>query len=180
MENLPKNWAVDVPLMDLANVYTGKKDANFAVENGKYNFFTCAFEPLKADSFSYEGRVLILPGNGVNVGEVFYYDGKFEAYQRTYIIDEIKVEPKYLFYHLKRYWRERGTSTQFGSATNYIKIGNFKDYSAEVPPPRRTTTHSSQVRRFIWAFRAGKKPFRENTRFIKELPPSHPYPSRNW
>lgn len=134
MENLPKNWAVDVPLMDLANVYTGKKDANFAVENGKYNFFTCAFEPLKADSFSYEGRVLILPGNGVNVGEVFYYDGKFEAYQRTYIIDEIKVEPKYLFYHLKRYWRERGTSTQFGSATNYIKIGNFKDYSAEVPP----------------------------------------------
>lgn len=134
MQNLPKNWVEEVPLLDVSQVYTGKKDANFASENGEYNFFTCAYEPLKADSYSFEGSVLIVPGNGANVGEVFYFDGKFEAYQRTYVIDKIKIEPLYLYYHLKKYWRSRGTNTQFGSATNYIKIGNFKDYRIELPP----------------------------------------------
>jgi type I restriction enzyme S subunit len=162
-KGLPKNWVSEVPLMDVANVYTGKKDANFASEDGKYHFFTCAYKPLKADSYSYEGKVLILPGNGVNVGEVFFYDGKFEAYQRTYIINDIDIVPKYLFYHLKRFWRERGSSEQFGSATNYIKIGNFNNYKFELPPPRRATTHSSQVRCFVWAFSAGENTFSQHT-----------------
>ena len=133
MENLPKNW-VETDLMNLCEVYTGKKDANFATENGKYNFFTCAYKPLRSDSYSFEGNVLILPGNGVNVGEVFYFSGKFEAYQRTYIVNEIKIDPKYLFYHFRSFWREIGSLKQFGSATNYIKIGNFKDYKVQFPP----------------------------------------------
>lgn len=133
MENsLPKNW-VETDLMNLCEVYTGKKDANFATENGEYNFFTCAYKPLKSDSYSFEGDVLILPGNGVNVGEVFYFSGKFEAYQRTYIVNHIKIDPKYLFYHFSRFWREIGSLKQFGSATNYIKIGNFKDYKVQFP-----------------------------------------------
>jgi type I restriction enzyme S subunit len=133
MENLPKNW-VETDLMNLCEVYTGKKDANFATENGEYNFFTCAYKPLRSDSYSFEGNVLILPGNGVNVGEVFYFSGKFEAYQRTYIVNEIKIDPKYLFYHFRSFWREIGSLKQFGSATNYIKIGNFKDYKVQFPP----------------------------------------------
>ncbi|MCD8446761.1 restriction endonuclease subunit S [Tenacibaculum finnmarkense] len=130
---LPKNW-VDTELMNLCSVYTGKKDANFATKSGEYNFFTCAYKPLKSDSYSFEGDVLILPGNGVNVGEVFYFSGKFEAYQRTYIINDIKIDPRYLFYHFSRFWRELGSLKQFGSATNYIKIGNFKDYKVQFPP----------------------------------------------
>ncbi|MFI8606145.1 restriction endonuclease subunit S [Cellulophaga baltica] len=132
-KELPKNW-VETDLMNLCEVYTGKKDANFATENGEYNFFTCAYKPLKSDSYSFEGDVLILPGNGVNVGEVFYFSGKFEAYQRTYIVNDIKIDPKYLFYHFSRFWREIGSLKQFGSATNYIKIGNFKDYKVQFPP----------------------------------------------
>lgn len=27
-----------------------------------------------------------MPGNGANIGNVIYYDGKFEAYQRTYLL----------------------------------------------------------------------------------------------
>ncbi|MFC6861212.1 restriction endonuclease subunit S [Zunongwangia atlantica] len=132
-KELPKNW-VETDLLSISSVMTGKKDANFATESGKYNFFTCAFKPLKSDSYSYEGDVLILPGNGINVGEVFYYSGKFEAYQRTYIVSDIKIDSKYLFYHFKRFWREIGSSQQFGSATNYIKIGNFKNYQVQIPP----------------------------------------------
>lgn len=132
-KELPIGW-IETGLLNIVEVCTGKKDANYATSDGKYLFFTCAYEPLRSDDYSFEGDVLILPGNGVNVGEVFYYSGKFEAYQRTYIVKNIKIDPKYLFYHFKRYWKEIGTAQQYGSATNYIKIGNFNDYRISFPP----------------------------------------------
>ncbi len=121
-------------LTEISEVKTGKWDANHAVEDGKYKFFTCAYESFYCDTKRFEGECIILPGNGVNVGEVFYYSGEFDAYQRTYVISDIEIEPKYLFYHLKCFWRERNLNKQFGSATNYLKIGNFKDYEVSFPP----------------------------------------------
>ena len=51
MENkLPKGW-INANLLDLAEVYTGKKDANFANDDGEFPFFTCAFKPLLALRF---------------------------------------------------------------------------------------------------------------------------------
>ena len=122
------------PLMEVATVSTGKWDANHAVEDGEYRFYTCAYEYLYSDTKRFSGKCLILPGNGANVGEVFYYDGEFDAYQRTYVLSDIKIDPEFLHYHMLLYWRSLGTKKQFGSATNYIKIGNFKDYKVEYPP----------------------------------------------
>lgn len=130
---LPKNW-VTTSLFNLSNVFTGKKDANHSTEDGIYPFFTCAFDPLKSPDYSFDSEVLLLPGNGANVGEVFYFKGKFQAYQRTYIIDDIKINQRFLYYHLKTFWKIRNANQQFGSATNYIKIGNFKDFEVSFPP----------------------------------------------
>ncbi len=77
----------EVPLLSVCNISTGKYDANHGSEHGEYLFYTCADKPIKADTFSFEGESIILPGNGANVGLVLYYDGKFEAYQRTYILN---------------------------------------------------------------------------------------------
>lgn len=132
-KELPKNW-VEVNLFDIAEVITGKKDANHSTDDGKYTFFTCAFEPLKSPDYDFEDEVLILPGNGANVGHVFYFKGKFQAYQRTYIVHKIKINAKFLFYHLSAFWRLRNENEQFGTATNYIKIGNFKSYNVIIPP----------------------------------------------
>ena len=132
-KELPKNW-VEVNLFDIAEVITGKKDANHSTDDGKYTFFTCAFEPLKSPDYDFEDEVLILPGNGANVGHVFYFKGKFQAYQRTYIVHKIKINAKFLFYHLSAFWRLRNENEQFGTATNYIKIGNFKSYDVIIPP----------------------------------------------
>ncbi|MDI1234038.1 MAG: restriction endonuclease subunit S [bacterium] len=128
-----RNWEVK-NLMELANVSTGKWDANHASEEGKFRFYTCAYDYLLCDTNRFSGECLILPGNGVNVGEVFYYDGEFDAYQRTYVLSGIKLFPKYLHYHMLLYWKELGTKLQYGSATNFIKIGNFKDYVVQFPP----------------------------------------------
>jgi len=129
---LPNRWQF-ASLMEISNVRTGKKDANHAEVNGKYHFYTCAYEHMMCNTKSFKGECLILPGNGANVGEVFYYNGEFEAYQRTYVIEEIKILPKYLFYHLRYDWKSINADKQYGSATNYIRIGNFENYIIKFP-----------------------------------------------
>ena len=130
---MKQGW-VDKKLMEIADVSTGKYDANHSNENGKYRFYTCAYNYGMCDTNRFSGESLILAGNGVNVGEVFYYDGEFDAYQRTYVINNIKIFPKYLHYHMLLFWKELGTKLQYGSATNFIKIGNFQNYDVSYPP----------------------------------------------
>lgn len=120
--------------MEIASVSTGKWDANHATQGGKYRFYTCAYDYLYCETNRFKGECLILPGNGVNVGEVFYYNGEFDAYQRTYVISDIKISPNYLHYHMLLHWKALGTKQQYGSATNFIKIGNFKEYEVQYPP----------------------------------------------
>lgn len=132
---IPENWCW-VKLEAIISVVTGKKDANYGSEDGEYTFFTCAGEPIRCDGFSFEGESLLLPGNGANVGQVFYYNGKFEAYQRTYVLqakaDNINL--KYLYYQMLFAWNDANKDKQFGSATNYIKMGNFTNYDIPLPP----------------------------------------------
>ena len=130
---LPKDWK-SVKLGEVCNIQTGKYDANHAKPKGKYRFYTCAFEFMYCDTNRFKGESLILPGNGANVGEVFYYNGEFDAYQRTYVLNEIKSFPKYLYYHLLGNWKRKNQDKQFGSATNYIRMGNFTDYELPLPP----------------------------------------------
>src|SRR3989344_7559935 len=120
-------------LGEICEIQTGKWDANHATKDGKYRFYTCAKEYAYCDTKRFSGECLILPGNGVNVGEVFYYNGDFDAYQRTYVISNIKILPKYLYNHLLCFWNNRNINKQFGSATNFLKIGNFLNYEVSYP-----------------------------------------------
>lgn len=132
---VPENWCW-VKLEAIASVVTGKKDANYGSEDGEYTFFTCAGEPIRCEDFSFEGESLLLPGNGANVGQVFYYNGKFEAYQRTYVLQAKagNIDLKYLYYQMLFAWNDANKDKQFGSATNYIKMGNFTNYDVPLPP----------------------------------------------
>lgn len=129
---LPKNWAV-VNLEDISKISTGKKNANHANLEGEYEFFTCSINTSKSTTYSFEGPSVIVPGNG-NIGYVFYYEDKFEAYQRTYVINEIKIFPKFLFYHFRCLWKKRTSDNLFGSTIQYVKIGHFKNYDINLPP----------------------------------------------
>lgn len=126
-------WEVK-KLGEVCDISTGKWDANHAVENGEFRFFTCAREPKLCDTKRFSGECLVLPGNGVNVGDVYYYKGNFDAYQRTYVISKIKPYTKYLFYHMLAFWKKRNLNKQYGSATNFLKIGNFNEYEIPLPP----------------------------------------------
>ena len=109
-------------LKDIATFPTGKLNSNAAVEDGVYPFFTCSHEALRIDSYSYDGEYVLLGGNNAN-GDfpIFYYKGKFDAYQRTYMIQSRipeKYSTKYLYYaislrlsQMKRH--AAGTATKF-------------------------------------------------------------------
>lgn len=131
-----KGW-ITKKLEALGSIRTGKHDANHQVENGPYPFYTCAFGQFRSPTFSFDGASIILPGNGANVGKVFFYEGKFEAYQRTYVVNKLskEINPRFLFYCFNAIWPGYIANKQFGSATNYIVVGDLKAFPVPVPTP---------------------------------------------
>ena len=121
-------------LGEVCQISTGKWNANHAIKNGKYRFYTCASRYQYSDTKRFSGECIILPGNGVNVGELYFYNGAFDAYQRTYVIHDIQINPSYLMYFMTSNWKKVNTNKQFGSATNFIRIGNFINYDISYPP----------------------------------------------
>lgn len=96
VDGVPEGWK-KVNLPEIAPVVTGKKDANFGTSDGKYLFFTCAQEPIKAPSYTFDCDAVILAGNGDF--NVKLYRGQFEAYQRTYVFSPYNSEYLYLLYY---------------------------------------------------------------------------------
>lgn len=120
-------------LGEYVNIKTGKLDANASSENGQYLFFTCSIEPLKIDTYSYDCECVLVAGNGdLNVK---YYNGKFDAYQRTYIIeskDKETLSVPYLYFFLDKYV-ETLRKQAIGGVIKYIKLGNLTDANITIP-----------------------------------------------
>lgn len=76
------------------SITTGKLDANAMCVNGAYMFFTCARENYLTDTFAYDGEALLVSGNG-ELGLCKYYSGKFNAYQRTYVLQNFDIDIHY-------------------------------------------------------------------------------------
>jgi type I restriction enzyme S subunit len=117
---------------------TGKLNSNAAVENGLYPFFTCGQEILRTNTFSLDEEVVLLGGNNASaIYPVFYYKGKFDAYQRTYIIKprpEFHISFKYVYF----FWEGKldylkNIST--GAATKFLTLKILNDI--DIPLPER-------------------------------------------
>ncbi len=122
-------------LGDVCAIKTGKKDVNQGNPEGQYPFFTCAKEPTCSDTYSFDTEALLVAGNG-DVGAVKYYKGKFEAYQRTYILDTFKenVLPMFLFYYLDTTLKPVVSAQKLGNTMPYIKLGMLSDFETPLPP----------------------------------------------
>lgn len=130
---LPGNWCW-TNLVALSDIKTGKKDANYGCENGAYYFFTCASEPLRCDGYSFEGKAILLAGNG-DIGNISIYDGKFEAYQRTYVVSiHSPLITEYFYQYFKYRWVDYNKDKMFGTAIPYIRLGNLQEFSIPLAP----------------------------------------------
>ncbi len=129
---LPSEWG-DQRLGDICNIRTGKKDVNEGSSSGKYPFFTCSKDIHYSDSFSFDTEAILVAGNGV-VGETKYFRGKFEAYQRTYVLDQFTVFAPYLFLFLKGTLVAELRKHVTGSTMPYIRRGDLENIKIPVPP----------------------------------------------
>lgn len=122
---------IETNLGQITYIRTGKLDANAQDINGKYPFFTCGEENLTINEAAFDTEAVLLAGNG-NFS-VKYYKGKFNAYQRTYVIEPNQINGKWLYY-LVAHHIAKITSGARGSTIKYLRIGDITDCSVNLVP----------------------------------------------
>ena len=124
----------EVKLSDICkSIKTGKLDANAMEENGKYRFYTCAKEHYKINTYAFDGEALLISGNGAYVGYIHYYNGKFNAYQRTYVLMDFTENIIYVKYYLDKYLKNRIKKEKNEGNTPYIVLNTLTDMKIKLP-----------------------------------------------
>jgi len=122
------------------NVTTGKLDANAMKKDGEYRFYTCAKEYYFIDKYAFDTEALLVSGNGANVGYIHYYKGKFNAYQRTYVLSTFHEDIFFTKLLLDKNLKERIRTEVNSGNTPYITMGTLTEMSILFPPRKEEQT----------------------------------------
>ena len=128
----------EYPILKWNDVFittTGKLDSNASTENGVYPFFTCSKDILKIDTYAFDQKALLLAGNNAaGKYDVKYYSGKFNAYQRTYVLS-LKEDWSYrLFQYQLEDKLEYLQQQSLGGLTKYLTLKILGDLEFVIPP----------------------------------------------
>lgn len=129
-DGIPEGWNKKM-LGEIVPILTGKKDANFGTQDGNYPFFTCSQEPIKAPSYSFDTSAVILAGNGDF--NVKLYRGKFEAYQRTYVLSPDNLKHLYLLYYAVNSNMNKLVKGASGSTIKFLTKGMIESIEILIP-----------------------------------------------
>lgn len=124
-------WEVK-DLDSLCSIRTGKKDVNQGNPDGLYPFFTCAKEHTYSDGYSFDCDAILIAGNG-EVGHSLRYSGKFEAYQRTYVLSDFTIDYNYIWTVVNTLFEDYVINQTQKGAMPYIKLGTLKSFQVPVP-----------------------------------------------
>lgn len=133
-ENLPEGWRMGT-LGEVASIVTGKLNSEDAVENGNYPFFTCSQETYKTDSYAFDQEAVLLAGNNASaIYPLKIYKGKFNAYQRTYVISSIQesVCNKHIYYAIKDKLEDFKGMSQ-GTTTKFLTVKILNEIPVIIP-----------------------------------------------
>ena len=136
--SMPSGWKV-VKLSDFVNVITGKQNADVADDEGEYPFFSCSQDAQKCKQFSFEGRAVLVAGNGDF--NVKFYTGKFEAYQRTYVLIPNNAKISSLIFYALKFGLKDITSAARGSVIKFITKGSLDNFTFNCPVDFGNNTH---------------------------------------
>lgn len=127
---MPNDWK-QYKIKEFVPVITGKKNANVSSNTGKYPFFSCSQTIARTNEYSFNGRAILVAGNGDF--NVKFYDGKFEAYQRTYVLIPYQQQlAAWLFYAIK-YNLNNIISSARGSVISFITKGSLEESVIAAP-----------------------------------------------
>lgn len=125
----------EITLGEIAIFKTGKLNSNAAISNGEYPFFTCSPETLRINNYAFDQEAILLAGNNADGNfSIKYYKGKFNAYQRTYVITPIrgKVDIKFLYYALSLCLKQFKNMSQ-GTSTKFLTVTILNSFSVQLP-----------------------------------------------
>ena len=97
---IPEDWEVK-PAEDLMKIETGSRNTEDKVEGGQFPFFVRSQKAESIDTFHYNCEAVLTAGDGVGTGKVFhYYNGKFDAHQRVYVMSAFSgINGKFFYYY---------------------------------------------------------------------------------
>lgn len=128
--DIPSQWKLSTPKLEKFRIRTGKRDANAHSNEGEYPFFTCSTSQIsKIKEYSFDTEALIINGNG-EVGAVKYFNGKFDAYQRVYVVDQIENTPFFYFLFNAKF---KSSIKSLGAVMPYIKVSSIEDFLMLIP-----------------------------------------------
>lgn len=130
-------------------IQTGKLNANSAKPGGRYPFFTCSREDFQIDTYAFDCEALILSGNNASADySVKHFKGKFNAYQRTYVLILKQPEHSYEYFRqLLEYKLNEMKQGSRGTNTKYLTLQFFQRLSMPVPDPSVQKRYENVSRR---------------------------------
>lgn len=144
LDEVPSHWEINKG-KHVFEISTGKLDANQGELDGKYPFFTCSQKPRRINEYAFDCEALLVSGNG-NVGQTQYYNGKFNAYQRVYVLNNIKhVETSFLKWYISNVLPIYVQNRYVGSVINFIVVGDLRSFPVLIPPKEE----QEQIARFL-------------------------------
>ena len=180
---------------ELVTFRTGKLDSNAAEEDGEFPFFTCDQQTYRINRYAFDTECALLAGN--NAAGVFplkYYSGKFNAYQRTYVIepkDRSELSIKFFYYYLRPLLKAFETQAT-GVTTKFLTLKILNSFVVRFPRYERQrkiaailTAYDDLIetnnRRIALLEKMAEELYREwfvrmrfpghqNTRFVKGVP----------
>lgn len=123
---IPEGWEVR-KLEDYCNIFTGRKDVNQALEKGKYKFYSCSPNYKFSNDKLYEGKAILIAGNGSYTGRTIFVNEAIDLYQRTYAcVSKNTLEyMEYLYYTLLKFFVPIVSGGTHGSAIPYIVLNDI-------------------------------------------------------
>ena len=115
------------------NIKTGKLNANAMEKYGQYRFYTCAKDYYKINTYAFDGEAILISGNGAHVGYVHYYNGKFNAYQRTYVLMDFTENILFIKYYLDIHLKYKINIENNKGNVPYIVLNTIKDMEIKFP-----------------------------------------------
>lgn len=120
-QEIPEGWKVE-QIEKYCNIFTGKKDVNQSFDKGKYKFFSCAPGYKYSNDKIFEGKAILISGNGSYTGRTILVNDSFDLYQRTYACTNKFNEDymEYIYYSMLKFFVPKVSGGTHGSAIPYI------------------------------------------------------------
>lgn len=157
--------------LDVFNITTGKLDSNAMVEDGIYPFFTCSQETFRINNYAFDCEALLLAGNNAaGKYSVKHYNGKFNAYQRTYVLTLKNRKDNFMYLHfVLRNKLEELRHASIGTNTKYLTLGILKSIRIPLPSSELQQSFASIVQHIEKIKKSQKKSKQEINNLFNAL-----------